>query len=204
MDYDEIAPKLQTGDLILFEGTSLIGRIIDLITHSKFCHIGMVVRQAGPGAPPDDLYLWQSFEPQNGVVLDPLKGFLTTFIAGEPGGGYSVRQLDVARTPAMLAAVDQYMGQAKGKPFPTFAQWIIGWIAGNLGIPTPETNFFCSELVAQTYMAMGLLPPRPLATAYSPARFSAEYPKLPLQLGASLGPEIPITLSAPASTLAPA
>src|SRR5205085_325221 len=85
MDYDDIASKLQTGDIVLFEGTSTIGKIIDWITHSKFCHVGMVVRQTG-GAAPDDLYLWQSFEPENGVVLDPLKAFLIKFIEGEPAG----------------------------------------------------------------------------------------------------------------------
>jgi hypothetical protein len=201
MDYDEIAPKLQTGDVVLFEGTSTIGKIIDLITHSKFCHTGMVVRQPGAGAP-DDLFLWQSFEPQHGVVLDPLKAFLTTFIEGEPGGGYSVRQLSVERTPAMLAAAAQYRQQTMGRPFPSILQWLYGWILGSLGVPTPETSFFCSELVAQTYMAMGLLPPRPLATAFTPAWFSAEYPTLPLQLGATLGPEIPITVSASAPAAA--
>ncbi len=52
-----------------------------------------------------------------------------------------------------------------------------------------NASYFCSELVAESYQRMGLLPERPLANEYTQAEF-AEGWSLPLQLGAMMGPEI--------------
>lgn len=50
-------------------------------------------------------------------------------------------------------------------------------------------SIFCTELIAETYMRMGLLPPAPPASAYLPLDFS-ERKKIPLLKGASLGREV--------------
>jgi hypothetical protein len=53
------------------------------------------------------------------------------------------------------------------------------------------SSFFCSELVAEAYRRMGLLPEHPPANEYTPRDFSSErLTPLPLLLGATLGPEV--------------
>jgi hypothetical protein len=54
-------------------------------------------------------------------------------------------------------------------------------------------SIFCTELIAETYMRMGLLPDTPPASAYLPLDFS-ERKKVPFLKGASLGREILIRL----------
>ncbi len=194
MDYSQLAPTLQTGDIFLFHGTTWVSKVIDAITDSEYSHIGMVVREEGQTGP-NGLYLWQSFEPEGGVVYDPLEPYLNKYIASELGASFVCRQLAVDRSAAMIAALDAYMPTVKGLGFPSFQQWIINWISGHLGIPSAQNTFFCSELVSQTFMKMGLLPPTPLDTTYAPANFQASNDaKLPLLLGASFGPEISVTM----------
>ena len=40
--YDDIADKLQTGDLVLFSGATSSGAIIKLFDNAEFSHIGLV------------------------------------------------------------------------------------------------------------------------------------------------------------------
>ncbi len=198
MDFQAIAPQLKTGDVILFHGTTEISTIIDWITSSSYSHVGMIVRQNGqPGN--DNLFIWQSFEPQHGVIYEPLEAFLETYVKSETGASFAIRQLSEPLADPALAALAKFMPQVTGRPFPAMLPWIADYVLGNLGIPTSETTFFCSELVAQTYMEMALLPSRPLATTYTPRSFSAANTSLPLLGGFGLGAEIPVTLSASAS-----
>ena len=193
MNFDQIAPSLKTGDIILFHGTTAISQIIDWVTHSPFSHVGMVVRQDNqPGN--DSLYIWQSFEPQHGVVYEPLEAFLELYAQSESGATFTFRQLSATPDAAQIVALTQLMEQVKGRPFPKTIPWLLDYFAGRLGIATNETTFYCSELVAQSYISMGLLPERPLATTYTPFSFSAANSALPLQGGLSLGAEIPVTL----------
>ncbi len=194
MDFQLLAPQLQTGDIFLFGGTTPVSAIIDAITHSKYSHMGMVVRAPGSSGG-DGLTLWQSFEPDGGVVLGPLEAFVANYPKLEAGATAAARLLNVTRTPAMLQGFDDYMPKVKGVPFPGFGEWIINYMSGCLGIEGPQKSFYCSELVAQTYMAMGLLKSWPLATVYTPGRFAEDAYDLQLQLGASFGAEIPVTTS---------
>jgi hypothetical protein len=50
-------------------------------------------------------------------------------------------------------------------------------------------SIFCTELIAETYMRMGLLPETPPASSYLPLDFS-ERKRIPFLKGASLGREI--------------
>ena len=53
------------------------------------------------------------------------------------------------------------------------------------------SSFFCSELVAEAYQRMGLLPDSPPANEYTPRDFSEQCKRpLALQMGAALGPEV--------------
>lgn len=192
MDFDGLAPRLQTGDIFLFNGTTPISAIIDEMTHSRYSHIGMVVRTPGSGGG-DGLHLWQSFEPEGGVVVDPLGAFLAKYQATEAGSSCVARLLDVARTAPMLAALDAFMPTVTGRPFPGYSQWLQNYLGGCLGLPCGDASFYCSQLVAATYIAMGLLRPWPFASVYTPGRFSVDAYELQLQLGASLGPEIAVT-----------
>jgi hypothetical protein len=193
MDFGQIAPTLKTGDLVLFHGTTTISSVIDWLTDSAYSHVGMIVRQGEqPGN--DKLHIWQSFEPQHGVVSDSLESFLQLYVASETGATFAVRHLSAELSATQLGALSQFMEQVKGRPFPAMLPWMLDYIAGRMGIATNETTFYCSELVAQSFMEMGLLPPRPLATTYTPGSFSAADASLPLQQGFSFGPEIQVTL----------
>lgn len=194
MDFDQLAPQLQTGDIVLFGGTTPVSAIIDAITHSKYSHIGMVIRATGSTGK-DGLTLWQSFEPEGGVVVDSLETFVSGYPEREAGATVAARLLSVDRSPAMLQGLADYIPEAMGKPFPGFAEWFVNYISGCLGVEGPQNSFYCSELIAQTYMAMGLLKAWPLATVYTPGRFSEEAYDLQLQLGANFGPEIPVATS---------
>ncbi len=196
MDYNEIAPKLQSGDVFLFRGKTLVSRIIDFMTDSIYSHAGMVVRMPDAHGK-DTLYLWQSFEPEGGVVLDHLEDFLSKYKTSEHGSSFVVRQLAVNRSPEMVQALSKFIAEVKGRPFPSVLTWFIHWVGGNMGIPSGLKNFFCSQLIAQTYIRMGVFSKRPPATAYTPGRFAEKYRGLRFLLGASLGPEIPVTLPKP-------
>ena len=192
MDYDELAPKLQTGDVVLFRGESLISWLIELLTNSVYSHIGMVFREPGSTGR-DGLYLWQSFEPEHGVVRDSLEPFLVKYISDGLKSTFVIRLMTVERTPEMIAALRTFMGEVMGHPFPSYVVWIGTWILAKIGFPTNWSTFYCSELVAQSFMEMGLLPLKPYAPIYTPGRFSAKS-TLPLLLGASFGPELSVTL----------
>ena len=195
MDLHELAPQLKTGDIFLFHGVTPISEIINAMTHSCYSHIAMVFRDAGTVGS-DGLHLWQSFEPEGGVVDDDLRSFLLKYSSTEPGATYVCRQIGVEVTPVMAQALDSFMQQAKGRPFPGYAQWIQNYLGGCLGIASKDGTFYCSEYVAQGYIEMGLLKSWPFSTVYTPGRFSIDAYDLQLQLGATLGAEIPVTVAA--------
>lgn len=194
MDFEQLAPQLDTGDIILFGGTSQISTIIDSMTYSKYSHVGMVIRAPGSSGT-DGLSLWQSFT--DGVDIFPLRGFLVDYVNFEPGSAISARLLAVTRTPEMLQALNDFIPKVSGLPFPGFGQWIVSYMSGCLGVQGPQDSYYCSALVGQTYIAMGLLKNWPLATVYTPGRFAEDTYDLQLQLGASLGAEIPVTTGHP-------
>ena len=40
--FDELAPQLQTGDIVLFTGATSSGAIIRLFDYAEFSHVGLV------------------------------------------------------------------------------------------------------------------------------------------------------------------
>ncbi len=193
MTFDELAPDLQTGDLFLFHGTEWTSRLIQEVTHSFFSHVAMIVRTEGTTGP-DGLNFWQSWEPAGGVIFSSARDFFMSYEA-TPGQPIYVRQLTAPRTPAMQQTLQQQITELKGRPFPSIVDFVLHWIEGEKGINSGQSNFFCSQLAAATYQALGWLPTLPVPNSYSPESFSDKNPALPLQGSASLGAQMVVTVS---------
>ena len=87
----------------------------------------------------------------------------------------SIGKLLAARAPAAAPLVESSLDAARGG-----------------GIPeAPPAGFFCSELAAHCYKAIGVLPAARPAAGYWPGDFG-EGKRLPLVQGADLGKEVPL------------
>ena len=102
-----------------------------------------------------------------------------------------LRRLTVVRPPGFDDAALAVVAELDGRPFPSILGMVESYVLGKLlHVVTSEKSLFCAELVARTYMSMGLLPPSPPANGYSPGSFGVKNESLPLENAASLGPEI--------------
>ncbi len=204
--YENLRDQLKTGDIVLFSGKNdLISETIKLVTLSKWSHVGMVLRQ-----PDYDLVLlWESTTLSNlkdiedgkakrGVQLVSLRERLRAY-----RGDVVIRQLQnisIDENPKMKTALLDFRTEVRDRPFED------GWLAllksavdyfGRFSKNQEDlSSLFCSELVAEAYQRMGLLaevPDGEPSNEYTPIDFS-EKKKLPLLKGATLGPEIVVTI----------
>jgi hypothetical protein len=194
--FDELRPTLDSGDVLLFAGESRFSRAIKRLTRSHWSHSALVARAPGGGP----LLLWEAtldtdladvatHEIAAGVHLYDLEEWIRHY-----GGETVIRPLRVERTEAMRAALLAFYREARGRPYERNRLELFRSVYdGPLGRNRKEdlTSFFCSELVAEAYQRMGLLPTTPPANEYTPGDFSSERATpLPLRLGAALGPEV--------------
>lgn len=193
-----------TGDLLIFQGKSPLDYMIQLEEHAPYNHVGMLVRRpdglffwdapgGGPGYP--DPYRGNASHP--GTRVAPLPALFRDYMADEVACFY--RALSPALSDAQRAALDLFIDAVDGFPFPGDGWKLPDELNLGIGIQasyflgrhhhlTKAGSYFCAQLVADTYMHMGLLPPAPRpANGYSPADFGATDGSLPL-VRATLGP----------------
>jgi len=169
--YDEIKQSLKTGDIVLFSGMSPMSNIVKCSSSSQWSHIGMVVRLGNSEdrlkiRDPDGLYLWHS----NSDSID----CLPDVISGVPKTGCQLSTLGKAircytGTCVLRQLSDPfYDDQGLVKEFifkeahknyeKNTCELFLSVYDGPCGRNKKNTEYyFCSELVAQTYMVMGLL-----------------------------------------------
>jgi len=199
--YEELEPRLRTGDIFLFHGASRRSRIIEAVTKSEFSHVGMVVRPEG-GRP----FLWHT-DPRavtedvedhgehGGAQLNDLTAALATMTSPGYGDTPFVRQLMVEGVPDLDAAALQAIAAEDKIPFTSAGKLIKEWILGWLRIPTSDQRIDCAAVVAATYQRIGLLSPEPPPNAYAPRDFSEQHMTLRLLRGATLGPQMQVVWS---------
>ncbi|HEU4965358.1 MAG TPA: hypothetical protein VFV52_16145 [Bacilli bacterium] len=192
--YQDIVNTLQTGDLLLCHGLEVQSLRIQALEGSMWSHVGMIVKLPEF----DEPLLWQSYpldtipdvelhKIKAGPMLVPLHTQLVSAVEEMHDSMFAIRHLNnVERTPEMMKAFLDFVNEAHKATFPTEMQMYLEALEGKLGIRAPYSNYFCSELVAETYMRLGLLPARPVANSYEPKDFS-DQGHLPLQKGATLG-----------------
>lgn len=205
--YEDIEDRLATGDILLFHGASGVSVQIETKTSSFFSHSAMVIRpdpakaplvwQTGPGPIVVDAITHASHGGAQISVLRDALIFMSNPAFGDTG---FVRQLQFARTPEFETVAQWAISGLDGTPFSTMQDMLANFEAGQRHLAVSDQTFFCSELVAHTFMLMGLLPFDPPANAYAPGFFSPERGNLPFLRGASLGPllqllppQVPVT-----------
>jgi hypothetical protein len=200
LTYDKIREHLRTGDIVLFSGKGAVASIIKLTT-GKWSHVGMVVRVRELL---DAVFLWESTTLSSiadlesgravkGVQLVPLSQRLATY-----NGEVRIRQLSRDISRDMELKLHACRRELSRRPYErSQAELFKAAWDGIGGQNHPDlSSVFCSELVAEAYQAMGLLPRPPVgapANEYTPADFSDRgVGSGCMLLGYSLGPERPV------------
>ncbi len=197
---DRAVRQTRTGDVWLFRGRTLADRTIQVTTNSPVNHVGMAV--VIEDLPP---LLWHaelgrslvdvwSGTRHGGAQLHDLRGAVLTW-ANRYGQRVWLRQLDGSVDREMENDALRTVARLDGTPFPSAPQIAKGWLVGrapeHAGRVRETESAYCSEIVAVTYQAMGLLPAGRRPGWYDPGRFWSG-DNLHLQLGAHLGAEIAV------------
>lgn len=188
-NYHKIRDELKTGDIVLFTGTGLISNIIKL--SGERTHIGMIMNMPEY----DFTCLWESttlctlkdLESGTfikGVQLVPLSKRIATY-----EGDIAIRRLmDVEVDFRTNKSLLEFRRNFNGRKYEESIMSLIG-SAFDIFADKEEdlSSLFCSELVAEAYQRMGLLPEDVPSDMYSPSDF-CESEGLKLLTG-YLGPE---------------
>ncbi len=199
--YQDIRSRLSTGDLILMHGVDVESSIIRLAELSPWSHVAMVVRVPDLGPP----LIWEStplhfiedvvlHTKKSGARIVSLDDRLRVAVTKKFYSRFAVRRLDVERTPEMISALQEYIERVHNLPFPSTWELARDYVKGRFF--DEEARFdhvYCAELVAETYMHMGVLAADHPPNRYAPKDFSSEV-DLPLLKGARLLKEIFFTV----------
>ncbi|OMJ75275.1 hypothetical protein SteCoe_25634 [Stentor coeruleus] len=169
-----------TGDLIFFQAKAVGAKIQRNIGRSSFDHIAMVLCYSSgkigvfevTSANGVALVDWDDFHSLNWI------DYYTKIV---------YRRLEVERSEFLLNDLQKFVNSTSGKSFGFSAKKIITRVNKKAG---QEQDFFCSELVASAYKAIGLLPADFKTTGVFPMHFEKD-DGLPLR-NATLGPLLQI------------
>lgn len=157
--------QFQTGDIIFQSSDAATNKAVELATHSKFSHVGVIFEYQG------DL---QVLEATNPVSITPL----AKFIKRGSGGKYAVLRLKAADDILTDEQKEQLIARGKtwvGKKYDFAFSW-------------NDEELYCSELVYKLYDAIldiQLTEPKPLKS------FDLSHPLVQQQLKIKYGDNIP-------------
>ena len=200
-NYSTIENKLKTGDLLLFSSNGFFSNIIKVATMSPYSHIGMVVKIDNNQKfkdiynGNDELFLWHSPKDviegknrdiltkteKNGPQLNPLKRILL-----KTNSKVVLRRLD--KTTKEITSLrnvkfnnsNNLLNYMKKESIKIYERNYLDLFYSSYDGPfgqqkqNNESEFFCSELVAATYIKMGLLDDTLPTDEYTPEDFNSK------------------------------
>jgi len=180
---DSLEKTIETGDLILFSGQWPVSREIESIENCPWSHIGMAIKDKDF----DACVLFESTELSNledeihhdripGPKVVNLKERIINY--GKevkpyhpPKFGYM--RLDCYRSMEMRDKLMTFILDSHGKSNPSVIKMYLEVLEGKLlNKKDKPGHYFCSELIAATYMIMGIMNTNKPPNAYSPKDFS--------------------------------
>ena len=186
-NYADVRSDLKTGDLVLFSGRSFFSSVIKWAIGGKWSHVGVVVRSPKF---PNRVLLWEATrladlpDVETGRALPGVQLVYLSDRLARYHGQFKLRALDQSITPEMEAALAKRRGELSGRPYEQEKLELLGAaLDGWFGALKQERlgSLFCSELVAEGYQAMGLLPEPPHgppSNEYTPRDFARRGAKL--------------------------
>jgi len=191
--FTEIESQLDTGDIFTFHGVSEIDFLIELASEGKpYSHSGMVLKYQGT------LYFWDA--PGGGEIFaDPFKDdqahigcrvavlsdLMRAYMQNYPGRLFFWRKLTSGVSPAQYQQFLDFIQAVDGTPFPDLHLGLRGNLDKALGLLASylsgikfqqdvKGSYFCSQLVADTLMHMGMLETSPWPpNSYVPGDYDA-------------------------------
>jgi hypothetical protein len=187
--------NLRSGDLILYSGDHPLHRLQQERTGCPWAQVGLILRLPGETGP----LVFESTKVSRacdvrartvipGVQMVNLSERIASF-----EGTVAFRKLSPVLPSDLETRLLLFADRMHGRPF-NDNKWMAFRAFSRRNGPSREAGFFCSELVAQVYQCIGLLPQPPEGLSsnnYIPADFSSCYAGrlLPLQLGFQLAVE---------------
>lgn len=159
--------ELQTGDIILFQGTSWLSRLLEFVGRSKYSHVGLILKNPRflNESLEDGLYLWdaswgdqpdaEDHQFKFGVQIHKLDDVLADC---KPGTVF-VRKNNAIRNESVYETLRRVHETVHDKPYDlNIIDWIAARIQMTIHIPfvwKHTSRFWCSALVAYIYHELG-------------------------------------------------
>lgn len=159
--YSEIRGILNTGDKVLFQGKGIISWIIRFLTWMKlWSHIGVIIRIA------NNVFILESttlYKGKKGVQID----YFTNVLARYKGIIAVRRVIGMKNNPKVLDIYKELRDELLGRKYEKKILQLLG-----AAMPWQNkrdlSSIFCSELVAEGDIRLGLLPDFPPSNEYTP------------------------------------
>lgn len=156
--------KLETGDMILFNGNYFLSRIIEYFTHSIYSHVGIIIIDpCFENKLLKGIYVLESgYEPTNdpennrnkyGVQLTKLETFIENY-----NGKLFIRKLHCTRNKNFYEKIIQIHSNVHNLSYDLNPiDWIKAEFNIHIGNVQKKNTFWCSALVTYFYIKMGFL-----------------------------------------------
>lgn len=178
VNWDDVSTAISTGDVALFSGQSVVSEFIkNGQGGTDWSHIGMFVRSEED----DRVLLWESTtydglrevmtgKRRGGVRLVDAKECIQHYMVSDDTAKVILRQVWVDEFVKARGVVDPearsadlwaFMRRVSGMPYERNFYELGRAMYGGLGMfwgGRTKKSYFCSELVAESYMVLGLLP----------------------------------------------
>ena len=194
--YSQVQNSLKTGDVVLFHGIQRTSHLIELIEWSYWSHVGMVVLPQDMGLTGSEPLFWESTSSgdgivdvisgvpkENGPMLIPLSQRINVDVTQQFDTHFKVKYLNRQLTDTEKETLKSFIYKAHDCGFPSDADMLKYFLEGkHSNVPAPDNVYFCSELVAKSFMEIGLLSSSYVPNGYCPNDFD-EFKDIPaLQL----------------------
>ena len=175
---EDLRTTAKTLDLLLFRSTGrLAPALVRSLTASDFDHVALLIKtQSGK------VCVFEAV--QLGVMLTDIDGLFGEYREGDIHVTLRRIQVPGGTSDAMLENLSHFIDATCGKAY----EWTLGKMMGRTSgtdFDDETRTFFCSELVAAAYKAVGLLRGDLPSTTYTPGDFADN--EVTLLQGATLG-----------------
>lgn len=186
--YLDIKGSLKTGDLMLFHGKEISSKLIELIEWSYWSHVGMVILPEDIGLSGKEPLILEATSSgdgivdvinkapkEGGVMLISLEERLKVDISNRYDTHFKVKYINRALDDVELEKLKKFVYEVHNRTFPNDKELLSYYLEGrHYNKPMPENMAFCSQLTAETFMALDLLSKQYVSNGYCPNDFNED------------------------------